>query len=290
MTDDINPSAIQDEGAALLAKPDRTAAEVAAFGERAETALKLTESRAASARAAALDPRLDSMAVAAARRAADDAAFAQARLEKLHELLAADFLALEAFEAETARAARYDAAKAQAEAVAAKAAEVYPRAAAELLGVFAAMIAATREVMAVNRDLPKGASRLEGPEGLWRRFNQCTGTMPKHPVPSVLSCALVAVDPGPNLLWPPAPAGSGGVTAEAQRTRRVDPWSSDFPTAAQAEVAAARLSNPPAVNVEPIARDDSAVAVPDLTPAARFGVKVEGRGPAADGFGVRVAS
>lgn len=279
----IDPGKVQDEGAALLAKADRTAGEVRDFGERTEAALKTAEARAASARAAALDPRLDSKAVAALRQAADDAAFAQARLEALHDALAKDYLRLEAFEAEAARAARYQAVKASAEAVAAKCAERYPALVAELLALFGDIAGTAREVMAVNKDLPERASPLHGPEGLWRRFNQLTGTAPNPPVPSVLSCALVAVDTGPNLLWPPAPAGSGGVTADAQRTRRIDPWARDFPTAAQAEAALARLRNPPPPPPAP-------VADPGLVVAAPFGVTVEGKGPTSDGFSVRAAS
>lgn len=193
---------LSDEISALLNDPARTAAKVGAMLARIGSVIERSRQRAAAARHDALDPRQSWASVNALRAAADEAEFEAERMVRAGEELENELAALEKSEAEEARVARYRAATARAETCAARIRAEYPALAKGLVALLAEIADATRDVVAVNRDLPADAPMLQGPEGLARGFNDCAGTKPKVEPMRLCEAVIPPLAVQDRALWP----------------------------------------------------------------------------------------
>ncbi|MFD2675995.1 hypothetical protein [Camelimonas lactis] len=150
----------------LAKKSTSTAAELQSALESAKADAEATQADLESAEAAYLASLTDLDEAASAR--ADDARSAARRsadravaLVELIESRLADAIAREA---QAAKRAAYDAAKAASAKASADLVRIYPKAAIQIRDVLLAVAQAEVDVQAANEDLPEGAERLHGPE------------------------------------------------------------------------------------------------------------------------------
>jgi hypothetical protein len=211
------PPALGDEIAALLKAEGRSAADVAAMLDRVGPEVDRLRTRAGAVRDDALNPRLTWAEVQALRAAADEADFEAARIERAAEVLAADLDKLQAAEAETDRRARYSAADARAAEVAELVRLRYPALAADLLKLIEQVVDATREVVAVNRDLPAGFAMLRGPEDRARGVNMTAGTRPERAPMLLAEAVLPPFTPSDRAIWPRETPNSVGTIEGVKR-------------------------------------------------------------------------
>lgn len=199
-----NLTKLSDEAAQLLADPKRTANQMSELSRRIEQAAALAEQDAASAREKALNPRLLVAEAAKLRKDREDAEWLAERLLNAKEQLAVEVEALEDQEKEADRLTRYEDAKRQSYDLAARIKAEYPALLQQLMQLIADIQSVTREVVLVNKDLPKGHEMLQGPEGLARGFNDCAGTQHRIKVARIVNSMLVPFIPHSNYAWPVA--------------------------------------------------------------------------------------
>lgn len=236
---------LSDRIAAVLNDDARAADAVRALLAEVQPEIARLKRRAATVLEDALNPRRTAAQVAELRAAADEAEFEVARIERAAAVLEEEAAALSDVEAEDARAKRYDRVKAQAAATAARIVAEYPWLADKLLALVGEVVAVTREVVAVNVDLPAGRDLIRGPEDIARGFNLTAGTSPDRAPWLLAELVLPPFAPSDIALWPRSETG-GGLWRRSKDQPKFNPWT-EWPKESQVEAARAEL----AAQVEP---------------------------------------
>jgi chromosome segregation ATPase len=170
----------------------------------AQAELEAIHEASAEANKKLRDPFSNSATVAKAQREIDDLTLQVVRLEAAIGHLAEHLEAARAREAEAVRQQRYDEALTERDALAKEVLEIYPEAAAKIVGLLMQMASVDQKVAAANQDLPDGAPWLEPVA----HTTQITGGWPLAKsvrLPAIAAVGipdLVRMHPSQVTIWP----------------------------------------------------------------------------------------
>lgn len=178
---------------------------VASLIERAQSAVKAADERAATAREAALNPALSGAEVDQRRREMEDAVFQSDRLAEATSQLGGRLKEMLREEEDAARWCRYEQAKLDRDALAAEINDLYPVISRQLADLAERIAANDRAVELTNNvKLPTGAPRLKTAEALARDLAGVPAVDPNAPrIAKSLRLPAFVQKPNRPYEWPP---------------------------------------------------------------------------------------
>ncbi len=184
---------------ALILQTEAASDALVAIIDDAQDELEAAEEACAEAQTKVLDPLSTTAAVTKAKRDLEDQTLAAARLRAALERLSDSLEAARHREKNAQRQRRYEEARAKRDALVEDIRAIYPEAAAKIAALLPRIEPLDREILAINQDLPDGASYLELVEHVARDRPDHQGTYLSR---SVRLPALLQNDIAWNSFWP----------------------------------------------------------------------------------------